>query len=104
MPPPRGRDGAFDNLNWDASVFVDDDSRPMLVDATFPLHFDDHISALDAAGVLHFWSVASGVTTTFATKIYDAKAFCFGAERQRTESFTYSHESWALNHGTGWGN
>ena len=65
---------------WSASVFVDDEaSGAALVDAIFPAQFDDHICAIDAAGILRFWDVASGTVTTIITGIENVRDFCFGS-------------------------
>mmetsp|Transcript_10860 Transcript_10860/g.33511 ORF Transcript_10860/g.33511 Transcript_10860/m.33511 type:complete len:652 (-) Transcript_10860:258-2213(-) len=80
LPPPRGHDGFFSLSNeWAVTVLRGVDVQSTIIDAMFPGQFDDHVCALDSAGVLHFWNILNGESTRFMTDIHGARAFCFGS-------------------------
>jgi len=60
---------------------VDEDKSTVIVDAIFPAQFDNHICTLDTVGILRFWDVANGISSTVVTGIGDVRAFCFGSEQ-----------------------
>lgn len=64
---------------------MDEDKSTVIVDAIFPAQFDNHICTLDTVGILRFWDVANGISSTVVTGIGDVRAFCFGSEQRKAE-------------------
>lgn len=66
-------------------MLINNDGGAPLVDAIFPEQFDNHICALDTAGIVRFWDIKSGMTTTIVTNVRDVRAFCFGSSQLYAE-------------------
>lgn len=85
LPPPRDQNGALcPSDEWRLEIFLNDPSNSsstQILDATFPQQFDNHICTIDASGVITFWDIYGGDTTSLITGVPHVQMLCFGSEQ-----------------------
>jgi len=83
--PPRDQTGALcPSDEWRLEIFLNDHSNnrsTAVLDAIFPQQFDNHICTIDASGVIKFWDIYGGDTTSVITGIHHVQMLCFGSEK-----------------------